>query len=277
MTASASGSARNKASATGIYGGVLLLFFILVFVFAPERLPVYKLQILALLSAILAGFFGYYLTGSIRIKRTWSLTNIGPLSVDATGGVAIFVLVLALWYSPFAPIKTDDGVAAVRVTVLGIDKMPIEDAQVWSSIGGETKKVAGGWELEFPMSKLPKDRKITVYAAQKSIYLKGQREIIVNEVKPTAASIQLERETSALVKGTVSDASGKPIAGANVSILGSAGNSTTNAQGFFSLPANAAAEEEVRLRVSRAGYETLDQYHPAGDGPAYIVLQRKKR
>ena len=176
-----------------------------------------------------------------------------------------------------APVGTGDGVASVRVMVLGSDKMPIEDAHVWSSVGGEAKKVAGGWELEFPRSKLSEDRKITVYAAQRSTYLKGKREIIVNEGKPTAASIQLKRETSAQMKGTVSDDSGKPVAGVSVSIIGSASSATTDSRGFFLFPANAAMEEEVRLRVSKTGYETLDQYHPAGDVPAYIVLLRKKR
>ncbi len=176
-----------------------------------------------------------------------------------------------------SPVGIGDGVASVRVMVLGSDKMPIDDAQVWTSVGGETKKVAGGWELEFPLSKLSENRQITVYATQRSAYLNGQREIIVNEGKPTAASIQLERETSAQVKGIVSDASGQPLADASVSILGSASSATTNAQGFFSLPANAAVEEDVRLRISKTGFETRDQYHPAGDSSAYIVLQRKKR
>jgi hypothetical protein len=277
MTESASGRARSKTLATCIFGGLLLLFVLAVFAFAPERLPEYKQRILALSSALLAGLFGYFLTGSIGIKLTALRTKFGDVTVDAAGGLALFVLVLVWWISPLAPVGTGDGMAVVRITVLGSDKMPIEDAQVWSSVGGEAKKVAGGWELEFPMSKLPEDRKITVYAAQKSAYLKGQREIIVNEGKPTAASIQLERETSAQVKGTVSDTSGKPVAGASVSILGSASSVTTDARGLFSLPANAAMGEEVRLRVSKTGYETLDQYHPAGDGPAYVVLQRERR
>jgi hypothetical protein len=277
MAESASESAQNKTLATWIFGGLLLFFILGVFVFAPERLPEYKQRILALTSAILAGLFGYFLTGSIGIKFKELRTKFGDVTVDAAGGFALFVLVLAWWSSPFAPVNAGDGIAVVRVTVLGSDKMPIEDAQVWSSIGGESKKVAGGWEVEFPISKLPENRKITVYAAQRSAYLKGQREITVNEGKPTVASIQLDRDTSAQVKGTISDGSGKPLVGASVSIVGSASSSTTDARGFFSLSANAAVGEEIRLRVSQAGYEMLEQYHPAGDDPAYIVLQRKRR
>ena len=36
----------------------------------------------------------------------------------------------------------------VRVVVLDIAQTPIEQAQVWSSIGGEPKRVAGGWEFD---------------------------------------------------------------------------------------------------------------------------------
>jgi len=275
MTESASGRARSKAFYTLILGCILLIFILAVFFFAPERLPEYQQKLLGIVSAFLASLFTYFLTGSIKITRI--RTIFGEVKADATGGLAIFVLVLVLWFSPFAPIKTADGVATVRVTVLGSDKMPIEDTQVWSTVGGEAKKVVGGWELEFPIDKLPEDRKIAVYAAQKSAYLKGQCEIIVNEGKLTVASIQLERETSAQVKGTVSDTSGKTVEGASVNIIGSASSATTDAHGFFSLSSNAATGEEIRLRVSKTGFETLDQYHPAGDDAAYIVLRRKKR
>jgi hypothetical protein len=267
---------RHKAIACWILGGLLLLFHLLVFTFAPERLPEYKQRILAFLSAALAGFFGYFLTGSIGIKLTALRTKLGVAKVDAAGGCALFVLVLLWWLSPFAPVSTGAGVVAVRVTVLGIDKMPTEEAQVWSSVGGEAKKVTGGWEFEIPLSKLPANQKLTVYATQKSAYLKGQREITVAEGKPIPVSIQLEREISAQVKGTVSDPAGKPLAGATVNIVGSSGSTITDTKGFFSLQANAAWGEEVRLRVSKAGYETVDQYHPAGDVPAYVVLQSEK-
>jgi hypothetical protein len=266
---------RSKTLASWIFGSLLLLFVLGVFAFAPERLPEYKQKILALVMAILAGLFGYFLTGSIGIKLTALRTKLGDVNVDAAGGLALFVLVMVWWLSPLAPVGTG-GVAVVRITVLGSDKMPIEDAQVWSSVGGEAKRVAGGWELEFPLSKLPQDRKITVYAAQRAAHLNGQQEISVNEDEQISASIQLKRETSAQVKGNVYDDSGKPIERANVSILGS-GNATTDAQGFFSIPTNAAAGEDVRLHVSRPGYETIDQYHPAGADPAYVVLKREKR
>jgi len=94
-----------------------------------------------------------------------------------------------------------------------------------------------------------------------------------------------KRDTSAQMTGNVyetyqeagkSDPLVNPLAGAIVSIVGSAGSTSTDAQGFFSLPANAADGEDVRIHASKLGYETKEQYHPAGKVPAFIVLERKK-
>jgi hypothetical protein len=183
--------------------------------------------------------------------------------------VAVIVLYgLTLW----APVA---GVTTIRVSLLGPDKMPIDEGQVWASIGAEAKKVTGGWELEFASAKLPQDRKVIIYAARRQAHLKGQGEITVEKGQSTPVAIQLEPDTSANVTGTVADEKGNPIAGAKVSITGGAGSSVTDGDGFFLLPAKAAEGEEVRLRVTKPGYEALDQYHPAGSSPAYLIIRRK--
>lgn len=96
------------------------------------------------------------------------------------------------------------GVATVRITVLGPDNMPVENSKIKPSIGGETKKVDGGWELELAISKLPDDQKITIYAEQKQTNLFGQREIVVKKRKLTATSIQLKQKPKTPKKKIVS-------------------------------------------------------------------------
>lgn len=198
------------------------------------------------------------------VPRKWVGPLIGLYMLLSSG---LIFYVFTLW----APTP---GTAIVRVTVLGSDKMPLEDVQVWSSVGGEAKKVAGGWELEFPVGKLPRGKKVMVYAEKKEVFLKGQGEVVVDETKTAAVAIQLSRDTAAQVNGTVSDATGEPVPGVTVTVIGAVGSTTTDDHGFFSIFGNAAEGEEVRLRVAKSGYETLDQYHPAGGPPAYLILRK---
>jgi hypothetical protein len=202
-----------------------------------------------------------------QVPRIW----VGPIIILfmlLSSGLTFYALM------HFIPDPPSD-VATIRITILGPDMMPMENSVIRSSIGGETKEVAAGWELEVAESKLPIDRKIIIYAEQKQAHLKGQGEIVVSGEKTTSASILLQRDISARVKGNVSDEKGRPVADAIVSILETAESTTTDPQGFFILPTNGAEGEEVRLRVIKYGYEPLDQYHPAGSNPAYIILRRK--
>ncbi len=94
--------AKQRSLATWIFGSLLFIFLIAVFVFAPASLPEFKHRLLALLSALLAAFFGYFLTGNINIEIAKE-SKIGQLAVKATGGLALFALVLWWWSSPLAP------------------------------------------------------------------------------------------------------------------------------------------------------------------------------
>ncbi len=259
-----------KVVGTWIFGATLLLFVLAVFVFAPEQLPAYKQRILALLSAVLAGFFGYFLTGSIGIKLDSLRTRLGSFTVDAAGGFALFVLVLFWWFTPLSPVGIADGLLTVRVTVLGVDGVPIEDARVWSSLGGEVKRVAGGWEFEIPESKLPTDRKLTIYAtADEPTPLKGTVEVKLKGERLVTAKVQLSAQMSC-IKGTVVSHGGAPIEGATVAVVGSSGTATTDSEGVFLLPELVAVGREVRLRVSARGYGSKEEYYPV-DGPVVIL------
>ena len=65
----------------------------------------------------------------------------------------------------------------VRVTVVGPQGTPVEDAKVWSSMGGEPKKVAGGWQFDIPAAARPADGKLTIWASVDAAYLKGSQEL----------------------------------------------------------------------------------------------------
>ena len=173
-------------------------------------------------------------------------------------------------------IRLPDAIYRVRVTVLDSQQTPVDDAKVWSSMGGEPKKVAGGWQFDIPAASKPADGKLTVFAAVPSAFLTGRRELQLADDRNPAIAVQLARDASATVRGIVADSAGRAIAGAGVSVVGYEGEGlVTQAGGNFQLPAHAANGQQVQLHAEKSGYGAVSQWHPAGDEPATLVLERK--
>jgi hypothetical protein len=168
-----------------------------------------------------------------------------------------------------------DTIYRVRVTVLNDQKLPIEDAKVWSSIGGEPMKVAGGWHFEIPAAKRPQDGKLTIFASQENDHLTGARDLQLDADYNPAVVIQLERDTSAKVRGQVVDSRGRAVAGARVSVAGYEAEAVIIKEGGnFELPAHAAVGQLVRLHAEKRGYGVADLHRQAGNEPAILQLKR---
>jgi hypothetical protein len=136
-------------------------------------------------------------------------------------------------------------------------------------------KVDGGWHLEIPAAKKPQDGKLTIFASQEKAYLRGDRELQLSADYNPAVVIQLERDTSAKVRGQVVDSRGRAVAGARVSLAGYEAEAViTKEGGNFELPAHAAAGQEVRLHAEKRGYGVADLYWPAGNESATLQLNR---
>jgi hypothetical protein len=191
-------------------------------------------------------------------------------------GVIVAVVLLGL-VPIVAPLLVGErAIHRVRVTVLGPNRMPVDDARVWSSMGGEAKKVAGGWQFDIPAATKPADGKLTVYASVANAFLSGRQELqLGRDLKPTV-TVQLRKETGAQVRGIVADESGRGMAGALVSVAGYEKEAVkTTEGGNFTLPAHAADGQQVLLHAEKEGYQAVNHWHPAGDFPATITLKRK--
>jgi hypothetical protein len=213
----------------------------------------------ALFAAVLAAYLFSLAIKKRQSRITWLL--------------AAIVLILGL-----APLLTSTylrskGLYRVRVVVLGTDKLPDNEAHVISSNGGEPKKVQGGWEFDIPPQSRPANGKLKLFASEKNAFLAGNSTVVLDRDYFPTVEIQLDRDTSAIVRGDVIDEHRKPVAGAHVWIPGYSDVAVTDEVGNFVLPAHAAEGQIVRLRAQK-DQTTADISTPAG-GSAELMLKRQ--
>jgi hypothetical protein len=201
------------------------------------------------------------------------------LSVGAVLGVFAVVLGAAVdlnsvwsWFRPAVP-----ELYRIRVTVLDSSGLPVDNANVWSSLGGEPKRVAGGWQFDIARSAIPKDGSLTVFASRPAAFERGSRRLQLGGEPNPAAILRLEREASAQVRGIVVDSQNRTIAGARVSVIGFEAEATvTDPTGGFVLSAHAAEGQQVQLHIQKQGYSAVTEFHPAGHATT-VVLDPAKR
>jgi hypothetical protein len=203
----------------------------------------------AVFAAILAAFLF-----TIAIKKRQS---------GITWLLAVVVLLLGLAPLLSSTYLQSRGLYIVRVFVLGPDKQPVDDARVTSSSGGEAKKIQGGWEFDIPPQSRPADGKLKLFASVKNAFLTGDSTLVLDRDYFPAVEIQLDRDTSATVRGDVIDERRRFIAGAHVWIPGYSDGILTDAMGNFVLPAHAADGQMVRLHAQKDQL-TADVSTPAG-------------
>lgn len=232
----------------------------------------------------LAGFLAgaFFLIAKLLIEKNVFPKLTQKLSSDIIKVIInrFFVLSLVamiLGFCGFAIDKLHKEIYQVRVTVTDQQGLPVEDAKVWSSIGGEHKQVAGGWQFDIPAASKPKDGKVIFFASKKSAFLAGKNELLLEKNYYPTITIHLKKDTSAIVRGIVVDTtSGQGVSGALVSVLGYGGEAVrTGEDGSFVLPAHAAEGQQVQLRVEKDQYMPVTQWYPAGKSAAEIYLERK--
>ena len=223
-----------------------------------------------------------------KISGPWSLAAFGIAAivyiilkkrgkVSPLGWVCIlfFVLVpiLSAAYVQIFRIRSENAsLYRMRVTVLGANQIPVEDANVWSSIGGEPKKVSGGWEFDIPTALRPANRPVKVFAAIPAEFLSGESDVTLDADYNPTAIVQLGKKGGASVHAVVTDALGRGVEGARVTVAGASPAFDTKSDGQFTLSTDAADGEEVLLSVTKEGYKSVQQLQPAGNEPATIVL-----
>jgi hypothetical protein len=191
---------------------------------------------------------------------------------------AVFVIALLIAILGLAPIVApyyimSRSIYRVRAIVLDVQKLPVDDANVTSSMGGEPKRVAGGWEFDIPAAAKPDDGKLTIYASLPSAFLTGRVEVRLAADFNPLATVQLARDTSARVRGVVVARSGHPVSGAKIGVVGYASEAViTPANGDFNLVAHAAEGQQTELVVQKAGFLPTRKWCQAGEDHAQTII-----
>lgn len=149
-----SGSTATMMRGVWIFGGLLLVFFVYVFVFAPEVLPAYKQRMLGISNALLAGLLAAFLTGYLTIElsgrgqernpgRSWPM-------VRGAGGLGVFALVLWWWWSPLAPIHVAPSSGSGESAETAPDAAPQPETRTTPGPGRRTPSPADPSTAEKP-------------------------------------------------------------------------------------------------------------------------------
>jgi hypothetical protein len=202
-------------------------------------------------------------------RKKTSLKNATPI----LGVIVIAMVVLAALPLIARAYLENHGVYRLRITVEDPHGMPLDDAKVTSSIGGEPKRVEGGWEFDIPAASKPTDGKLTIYGEVASAFLSGKTDVELSNDYNPSAKVRLNHDRSARIRGRVVDRSGNPIAATQVSVVGYESEAvTTGILGQFNLPAHAADGQQIQLAVFKKGIGSVSESEQAGEQPATIVL-----
>lgn len=169
------------------------------------------------------------------------------------------------------------SVYRVRITVIDSHNQPVRETEVISAPAGEQKPTSDGWEIVIPDSVLANDRKLRVWAKKDGGIYNGSNETVLGNDYNPGVTIILHHETSARIRGQVSDEDGNSLSGVTVYVENFfEEGTTTDKRGLFDLPAHAAPNEHIHLFVERIGYQPWNDVIPAGgESLAMIVLTRK--
>jgi hypothetical protein len=166
------------------------------------------------------------------------------------------------------------SVYRVRVTVLDPQGHPTSGATLRTTASNETAVTEhGGAVVAIVAATVPADRRVTIYADADAAFLHGRGELQLGDDPNPSLTIALAASRDATVSGLVEDENGRAVEGAMVQVIGGESN-TTSAAGGFTLRTNAAVGQTVRVHAEKAGYEAVDQDHPAGGEPVTIVMTR---
>jgi Carboxypeptidase regulatory-like domain len=235
---------QHRPLGTWVFGSLLLLFFLYIFIFAPPALPDYKQRMVALASALLAGLFAYFIIGDFGLDFRITKSAVGEIAIKSAGGIGIFVLVLLWWFSPLAPIPSDKGTKVhTEISEPGRTEESPASPEKPNALGNTSPS-------EPPTAKKQQ-------AHNQSGSTKNQEGTLVS--------------VTGLV---IDDQSGQAIPGARVHIIGYVGSALTGQDGRFKLISHVPIDQ-FPVHVEKEGYKSQNLQYLVGSPGLTFQLSKK--
>lgn len=206
---------------------------------------------------------------------TYLLRQKGKVPTIAWAVIAVVALLGLVPIVGALIVQTADSAAVyeVRVNVIDETGKPISAAEVTDSLGDAASSRVGAWQFEIPRQRRPADGKVTVFASIPSAFRHGSSELVLADDLFPSVSVTVQPDPGSTVSGIVSDAAGRPLSDAAVIVEGHDDERVvTTIDGTFTLPAHAAAGQQIMLRAEKRGFATSRQLEPAGPGVAVTLL-----
>lgn len=226
-----------------------------------------------------------YALAAYSIAALLAIVLLGSKTLSGGGGgpsrgafIVSLLVVAAVGISPVAGrtyLDRFSSTATIRITVIRENGAIVDAADVTSNVGGEVKRVNGGWEIDVPADSLPPSSDVIIRAEDKGTFSRGNAMVnTAGRRRLVAVTVTLAHDRSAHVRGIVVDARGTGVKGARVGVVGyDTETITTGDGGGFDLAAHAAPEERVLLHAQKEKYISVNENYPAGNVPARLTLR----
>ncbi len=167
----------------------------------------------------------------------------------------VFAGLMGWWSTTLLHSGTDSPVYRVRVIVIGPNRIPVNDAHVWCTLGGVTNKIDGGWEIVIPREPSEKKQEGKIWAEVAAQGLRGDSALTLGEGAAPPITVDLRKVGELPVRGIVVDGRGNAVGNAIVSVVGYGSETMpTNVNGGFELPSHAEQGETISLHAERPPY-----------------------
>jgi hypothetical protein len=170
--------------------------------------------------------------------------------------ILVFGIVVGFLGRSVLRASDEPAVYQVRVRAIGVDQNALQRAHVSSSLGGETKLVNGGWEVDLPAGSSDDKRQLTIDASVEDLGLTGSTTITLSKDPIQTTSLELKKRGELPVRGIVEDGRGNSIPNALVSVVGYGKDAVlSDASGNFEMPSHAQADETISLHAEKPGFK----------------------